>query len=76
MRDVSGAILWSGVGRLVCAARTEDVQAIGFDEGPVFPESFTHLERRGIAIVRDVCRHEAAEVLLQYARSGGLIYNG
>ena len=71
-----GAVLWSGVRRLVCAARTEDVQAIGFDEGPVFPESFAHLERRGVAVVRDVCRDEAAEVLREYARSGGLIYNG
>ncbi len=71
-----GAVLWSGVRRLVCAARTEDVQAIGFDEGPVFPESFAHLERRGIAIVRDVCRDEAVEVLRAYAKSGGLIYNG
>jgi tRNA(Arg) A34 adenosine deaminase TadA len=70
-----GAVLWSGVRRLVCAARTEDVRAIGFDEGPVYPDSFAHLERRGIAIVRDVCRDEAARVLREYAKSGGLIYN-
>jgi tRNA(Arg) A34 adenosine deaminase TadA len=70
-----GAVLWSGVRRLVCGARTEDVRAIGFDEGPVYPESFAHLERRGIAIVRDVCRDDAARVLREYARTGGLIYN-
>jgi tRNA(Arg) A34 adenosine deaminase TadA len=70
-----GAVLWSGVRRLVCGARTEDVRAIGFDEGPVYPESFAHLERRGIAIVRDVCRDAAAQVLQEYARTGGIIYN-
>jgi tRNA(Arg) A34 adenosine deaminase TadA len=70
-----GAVMWSGVRRLVCGARTEDVETIGFDEGPVFRESFVHLERRGLVIVRDVCRREAAEVLRTYAEGGGVIYN-
>jgi len=70
-----GAVLWSGVRRLVIAARTEDVQAIGFDEGPVFRESWTHLERKGVRIVRDVCREDAVSVLRDYVRRGGLIYN-
>ncbi len=33
-----GATLWSGVRRIVCAAGREDAMALGFDEGPVFPE--------------------------------------
>lgn len=33
-----GAILWSGVRRLVCGAARSDAERIGFDEGPVFPE--------------------------------------
>lgn len=70
-----GAVLWSGVRRLACAARTEDVQGIGFDEGPVFAGSWSHLERRGVTIVRDVLRAEAVEVLRGYVRRGGLIYN-
>lgn len=70
-----GAILWSGVSRVVCGARTEDVQAIGFDEGPVFSESFDHLRKRGIEVVRDVLRSEARAVLDEYARKGGTIYN-
>lgn len=70
-----GAILWSGVSRVVCGARTEDVRAIGFDEGPVFSESFDYLRRRGIEIVRDVLRDEARAVLDEYARRGGTIYN-
>lgn len=32
-----GAILWSGVRRLVCGAARSDAERIGFDEGPVFP---------------------------------------
>jgi tRNA(Arg) A34 adenosine deaminase TadA len=70
-----GAILWSGVSRLVCGARTQDVRAIGFDEGPVFPESFAYLKRRGIEVVRDVQRAEARTVLEEYAKQGGKIYN-
>jgi len=70
-----GAVLWSGVRRLVIAARTEDVQAIGFDEGPVFRESWAYLERKGVHIVRDVCREDAVAVLREYVRRGGLIYN-
>lgn len=70
-----GAVLWSGVSSLVCGARGEDVQAIGFDEGPVFEESFDYLRARGVAIVRDVMRDEARAVLTEYRTRGGTIYN-
>ena len=33
------------------------------------------LERRGISVVRDVCRDGAAAVLKEYAEDGGEIYN-
>jgi tRNA(Arg) A34 adenosine deaminase TadA len=69
-----GAVFWSGVPRLVCGARTEDVRAVGFDEGPVFPESLAYLERRGVEIVRDVLREEARRVLEDYRARGGTIY--
>ncbi len=70
-----GAIPWSGVRRLVCGARKEDAQAIGFDEGPK-PENWTTaLSDRGIAVIRDVCREKAAAILNDYVNSGGLIYN-
>ena len=36
----------------------------------------TELERRGISVQRDVLRAESAEVLREYAESGGVIYNG
>jgi tRNA(Arg) A34 adenosine deaminase TadA len=70
-----GAALWSGVGRLVCGATGEDARAAGFDEGPVFPESYAYLERRGVEVVRGVLREEARAVLELYVSRGGPIYN-
>src|SRR5262249_36925797 len=51
-----GATHWSAVTRLVWGATREDAQQIGFDEGPVFPESYTYLTERGVEIVRGVLR--------------------
>ena len=70
-----GATLWSGVRRLVCGATREDATAVGFDEGPVFPESYQYLKDRGVEVSHGVMRSEAREVLERYARSGE-IYNG
>jgi tRNA(Arg) A34 adenosine deaminase TadA len=70
-----GATLWSGVRGLVCGAAKEDATAVGFDEGPVFAESWAYLERRGIRAARGVLRHEAAAVLELYRVTGGAIYN-
>lgn len=69
-----GATLWSGVSRIVCAATKDDAQAIGFDEGPVFEQSYEHLEKAGIQVTRNVLREDAAKVLQRYGNSG-LIYN-
>ena len=70
-----GAIPWSGVRRLVCGARGEDVEEIGFDEGTKPAGWVEALERRGIRVVGDCCRDEAVAVLRQYAAQGGTIYN-
>jgi tRNA(Arg) A34 adenosine deaminase TadA len=70
-----GAIVWSGVSRVVCGAREADAAAIGFDEGPK-PEMWgEELRGRGIEVVRDVGRQEARGVLQHYVDSGGPIYN-
>jgi tRNA(Arg) A34 adenosine deaminase TadA len=69
-----GAIPWSGVRALVCGARAADAEAIGFDEGPKPARWVTALERRGIAVVRDVLRGEARAVLAAYAAAGRTIY--
>lgn len=71
-----GAALWSGVRRIVIAAARDDAASLGFDEGPVFPETYRYLEERGIALRRDVLRDEARAVLERYERLGGTIYNG
>ena len=71
-----GAILWSGVTRVVCGAARSDATELRFEEGPVFPESYRYLEARGIEIVHEVLREEARAVLVLYRSSGGEIYNG
>jgi tRNA(Arg) A34 adenosine deaminase TadA len=69
-----GAVVWSGVTRLVCGAVTSDAEAVGFDEGPK-PEGWpATLEKRGISVKLSVCREEAQKVLVDYQRRGGVIY--
>jgi len=70
-----GAIPWSGVSRVVCGARDEDARRVGFDEGPKPEDWRGELAARGIEVVCDVLRQEAAAVLDEYAQGGGPIYN-
>lgn len=69
-----GALPWSGIERLVCAARDADVRAIGFDEGHKPRDWVDGYARRGIGVTRDVGRNEAIAVLREYAAKGGEIY--
>jgi len=71
-----GAITWSGIRRVVCGAREEDIQKIGFDEGPKLSNWENDLKNRGINVIRDVLREEAARIIFQYLEGGGIIYNG
>lgn len=70
-----GAIGWSGVRRLVCCARGEDAEAIGFDEGAKPVGWSKRLAERGVRVTHDVRREEAVAVLEEYASAGGTIYN-
>jgi tRNA(Arg) A34 adenosine deaminase TadA len=70
-----GAVVWSGVRRLVCGARDRDARKVGFDEGPKPDDWIGALEARGITVVRDVGREAAAGVLHHYVARGGVIYN-
>jgi tRNA(Arg) A34 adenosine deaminase TadA len=70
-----GGALWAGVRRIVCGATRQDAVALRFDEGPVFPESYTYLVRRGIEVVHGVLRDEARAALEHYRARGGVIYN-
>lgn len=70
-----GATLWAGVRRLVCGARAEDAERIGFDEGPRPADWLGELRRRRIETLTDVEREAATAVLTAYAAQGGPIYN-
>ncbi len=63
------------VRRVICGAKREAALAIGFEEGPVFPESYQYLEARGISIVRGLLADEAEAVLRFYQERGGTVYN-
>lgn len=66
-----GATIWAGVDRVLIGARSEDVQALTeFDEGPLPADWVGELERRGIAVVRDLHRDAACAVLRDYGQSG------
>lgn len=71
-----GALLWAGIRRVVCAASRADASEIGFDEGPVFAASHAYLRKRGVQIVQGLMAAQAREVMTDYARRGGLVYNG
>ena len=58
-----GALPWAGISRLVCAARDEDVRAVGFDEGDKPPDWPALLQARGISVTRDLMRAEAIEAM-------------
>jgi tRNA(Arg) A34 adenosine deaminase TadA len=69
-----GAIVWSGLDRVVCGATTEDVEAIGFDEGPKPAAWQECLRARGIHVTEQVQRAAACAVLDDYRARGGVIY--
>ena len=70
-----GAVPWSGINQLICAAREEDARGIGFDEGAKPSNWVAELNSRGITVLRDVLREDAVAVLKKYASTGGSIYN-
>lgn len=70
-----GATFWAGIDTLLIGARAEDVMALTeFDEGPLPADWTGELERRGIAVRRDIARDAARAVLADYGRLGGARY--
>jgi tRNA(Arg) A34 adenosine deaminase TadA len=66
-----GATVWAGVNALLIGARAEDVEALtAFDEGPLPTDWIGELERRSIAVRRDILREAACAVLADYGRNG------
>ena len=71
-----GALFWSGVERLTCGAPVADAERVGFDEGPRAPDWKEQLSARGISVEAPLLVSEARAVLEEYARRGGVVYNG
>lgn len=66
-----GATIWAGIDELLIGARAADVEELTeFDEGPLPADWVGELERRGIAVRRDVLREQARTVLAAYGASG------
>jgi len=66
-----GATVWAGVDTLLIGARAEDVESLTeFDEGPLPADWVGELERRGIAVRRDILRNDARAVLAAYGTTG------
>lgn len=69
-----GAIPWSGIARVVCGARGEDAEQVGFDEGDKPAHWQDRLKARAILVREDVCRADAMQVLAFYRQSGRPLY--
>ncbi|HEY4092838.1 MAG TPA: nucleoside deaminase [Luteibacter sp.] len=66
-----GATVWAGVDTLLIGARASDVEELTtFDEGPLPTDWIGELERRGIAVRRDILRDDARKVLRHYGEIG------
>jgi tRNA(Arg) A34 adenosine deaminase TadA len=70
-----GAIPWAGLRRVVCAARDADARQLGFDEGAKVADWAEALRARGIEVMTDMRRDEAAAVLETYRQQRGAIYS-
>ena len=69
-----GAIPFAGLRRLVCAAGTEDAEAVGFDEGAKPDNWVQALETRGIAVTLGILAERGRALLQAYQRGSGTIY--
>lgn len=72
-----GALLWSGLRRLLIAGDGPELETLtGFDEGPMRSDWADQLRRRGITVTQDVLRTEAIDVFRRYgARDDVVVYN-
>jgi tRNA(Arg) A34 adenosine deaminase TadA len=75
-----GAVLWSGVRRLVAAGAGPELERLtGFDEGPVRDDWQKQFVERGIGVTVGVRRAEAMAVFSAYgkfvAQTGAVVYN-
>ena len=70
-----GSSFWAGIDELIIGARAEDVMRLSeFDEGPLPEDWVGELEKRAIAVRRDVLREKACGVFELYRRQAGVSY--
>jgi len=70
-----GATFWAGITSLLIGARSTDVMELtAFDEGPLPADWIGELEKRGIAVRRDILRERARGILRDYGSAGGRAY--
>jgi tRNA(Arg) A34 adenosine deaminase TadA len=70
-----GATFWAGIASLLIGARSTDVMELtAFDEGPLPADWIGELEKRGIAVRRDILRERARGILRDYGSAGGRAY--
>lgn len=70
-----GASFWAGIDELVIGARAEDVMELSeFDEGPLPADWIGELEKRGIAVRRDVQRQQGRAIFELYRSLAGTGY--
>jgi tRNA(Arg) A34 adenosine deaminase TadA len=71
-----GAVLWSGVKRLVIAGHGRELEEItGFDEGPRPANWESELTGRRIAVITDIMRNEAIQVFSEFRARNRFVYN-
>jgi tRNA(Arg) A34 adenosine deaminase TadA len=75
-----GAVLWSGVRRLVVAGSGPELEQLtGFDEGPMREDWASQFQARGIEVLDGVLRNEALATFAGYrdavAGGGITVYN-
>ena len=56
-----GAILWSGVTRVICGAAREDATQLGFEEGPVFPNLTVIWNNAALCLFCGCCARKPAK---------------
>ena len=67
--------MWAGIDELLIGARSEDVEELSeFDEGPLPADWIGELQKRDIAVRRDIRRDEARQVFVRYRELGGASY--
>ncbi len=71
-----GALLWSGLARLVYSAPGSAAEAAGFHEGYKPADWPRGCEERGIQVVGPVLPEEGTAILTSYRACGGVLYNG